>query len=210
MSDRDFGSTLEAALDDDTVPLAFLVYLDFPGGAVRLWTGVGSLSYDSETWLGAGHLGSIDKVADSLEKDDIGVELTLDYLDDDLRNEVVTNDPIGADASIYMALMASDGTVSEAYEIFPGFIDEITILDAGQSGAIKVRLASELARMARPLSFNLTDAHQQTLFPGDKGCEYAARMNQPILWGRKTFTQRPGGDGDTGRFPGRPDTRAHF
>lgn len=209
MSERGFGSTLEAALDDDTVPIAFLVYINWPGGAVRVWTGVGSRTWDSQTWVGAGNLGSIDKIADSLEKDDIGVELTLNHLNDDLRNEVVTNDPVGAEASIYLALM-DDGDISEAYEIFPGFVDEITILDSGSTGAIKVRLASELARMARPLSFNLTDAHQKLLFPGDRGLEYASRMNQPIVWGRKTFTPRPSGDPDTGRFPGRPGMREHF
>lgn len=213
MSERGFGSSLEAALDDDTVSLALLVHIDWPGSPedpLYVWSGVGSLSYDGQTWLGVGNLGSIDKVADSLQKDDIGVELTLNYLNDDLRNKVVTSEPVGSDASIYLALLDSDNAVSEAYEIFPGFVDEISILDAGQTGAIKVRLASELARMSRPLSFNLTDAHQKELFPGDRGCEYASRMNQPIVWGRKTFTPRPGGEPDNGRFPGRPDTRAHF
>lgn len=192
MSERGFGSTLQAALDDDTVDLAFLVFIDWPGGAIRTWTGVGSITHDGQTWTGAGDLGHIDKVADSVDKNDIGVELTLNYLNDSLRNEVVTNDPVGSDASIYLALMA-DGQVSEAYEIFPGFVDEVSIVDAGETGSIKVRLASELARMARPLSFNLTDAHQKELFPGDRGMEFASRMSEPILWGRKPTTPRGGG-----------------
>lgn len=195
MSDRGFGSSLEAALSDDTVSLAILVYVDWPGGAGRFWSGVGPLSWDSETWAGAGDLGGIDKVGDSLNKNDIGVELTLNYLDDDVRNEVVTDDPVGSDASIYLALMDEDVQVVEAYEIFPGFVDEVQIIDSGESGAIKVRIASELARISRPLWFQLSDAHQQDLFSGDKGMAFAVHMDQPIMWGRSSFNVRDGGGG---------------
>ena len=211
MSERGFASGLETAMSADSPSLAFLVFIDWPTTPLYAWSGVGPLSYDSQTWTGVGNLGGIDKVADSLQKDDIGVELTLNYLDDDLRNEVVTTNPVGADASIYLALLDADNQVDEAYEIFPGFVDEISILDAGNTGAINVRLASELARMARPLSFNLTDAHQKDLFPGDRGMEFASRMNQPILWGRKGTTLRGGGgETDYGRWPAPPDTRTPF
>lgn len=185
MSERGFPSTLEAALDDDTVSLAVLVFIDWPSDPMYTWSGVGSISWNSQTWVGTGNLGHIDKVADSLEKGDIGVELTLNYLDDDLRNEVITTDPVGVDASIYLALMDADVQVVEAYEIFPGFVDQVEILDSGDSGAIKVRLASELARLARPVWFQLSDAHQQDLFPGDRGMEFATRMDEPLFWGRK-------------------------
>lgn len=200
MSDREFPSALESALSDDTVKLALLVYVDWPGGAGRFWSGVGTLSYDGEDWAGAGELGSIDKVADSITKQDIGVELTLNYLDDDVRNEIVTNDPVGSEASIYLALLDDDVQVVAARDVFPGFVDEVEILDAGNSGQIKVRIASELARYAQPRYYQLTDAHQQDLFPGDRGLEFASKMNEPIFWGRKPSFVRSG-RGD--EFPGR-------
>jgi hypothetical protein len=193
MSERAFPTALETALSSDTVSLAFLLFIDWPGDPLYTWSGVGTISWNGETWIGSGSLGHIDKIADSLVKNDLGVELTLDYLNDDLRNEVVTTDPRGADASIYLALMAADGTVTEAYEICPDFVDEVEILDAGDKGAIKVRLASELSRLAQPLWYQLSDVHQKELFPGDKGCEFAARMDEQILWGRKGTLVRSGG-----------------
>jgi hypothetical protein len=162
------------------------------------WSGVGSISWNGQTWIGAGNLGHIDKVADSLQKNDTGVVLSLNYLDDDLRNEVVTTDPRGSDASIYLALMNANGTVNEAYEVFPGFVDEVEIVDAGQTGSIKVRLASELARLAKPVYFQLSDAHQKFLFPDDRGMEFATRMDEPIYWGRKPSFVRTGGGGGGG------------
>ena len=194
MSERGFGAGLEAAMSADSPSLAFLIFIDFPGDPLYAWTGVGSRDWNGQTWTGVGNLLSIDKVADALEKDDIGVELTLDYLDDTLRNLIVITDAVGESASIYLALLDADGQISEAYEIFPGIYDGDSILDAGETGAIQARIASELARMARPLSFNLTDAHQKELFPGDRGMEFAARMTEPILWGRKSFQARGGGN----------------
>lgn len=186
MADRGFPSAIETQLDAETASLAIAVYLDWPGGAVRLWSGSGDKSWDGHTWTGAGELGAIDKIADSVDKSDVGVELTLNYLDDDLRNEVVTNDPVGRDASIFMwAFTTATGAVADDYEIFTGFIDRCEILDSGSTGQLMIRLASELARLNRPRFFLLSHAHQQYLFSGDLGMEFAARMGEPILWGRK-------------------------
>lgn len=197
MSERGFGTDLKTALSAESPSLALLIFIDWPNDPFHGWSGVGPLPWNGQTWQGVGDLGSIDKVADSLEKDDIGVELTLNALNDDLRNEIINTNPVGVDASIYLAELNSSNAVTESYEIFPGFVDEISIADAGNAGAINVRIASELARMARPLSFNLTDSHQKDLFPGDQGLEFAPRMDQPILWGRKASTPRGGS-------PGRP------
>jgi hypothetical protein len=195
VSERGLPDDLESALSADSPRLALLVFIDWPNDPLYAWSGVGPLSYNGETWTGVGSLANIDKVADSLEKDDIGVELTLNYLDDDLRNEIVTTNPVGVDASIFLALLDSDNQVDEAYEIFPGFVDEISIVDSGPSGSISVRVASELARIKRPLWFQLTDAHQRDLFPGDLGMQFASRMNEPIVWGRKPTNPTTGGGG---------------
>lgn len=189
MADRGFSGTMETALSSADAPFALLVYLNWPSGAVRLWTGVGNRSWNSQTWVGAGEIGNIDRVTDSVDKADVGVELTLNYLDDDIRNEVNTTNPVGRDASIYLALTnVAAGTITDAYEIFTGFIDKIEILDGGNTGQLVVRLASELARLQRPRYFTLSDAHQKFLFSGDKGCEFATKMDETIYWGRKPVT----------------------
>ena len=186
MADRGFDTTLESELSSETPRLDVLVYLDWPGGATYLKAGAGNRDWNSHTWIGVGHLGDIDKIADSADKSDIGIQLTLNYLDDDLRNEAVTNDPVGSDASVYLAALDADGEITTAYEMFTGFIDQVEIVDAGDTGQLLVRLASELSLLSRRRFFTLSDAHQQYLFPGDMGLEFAARMDEPILWGRKS------------------------
>jgi len=184
VSERGFSATIEDILDDRDVDLAFLVFLDWPTSPVRVWTGVGSLAWDSQTWVGAPLL-SIEPIAlEGLEATDTGIQLQLDYLDDALRNAVNANDPVGAAASLYLAkLNRSPLAVVDAYELFPGFIDGVDTEDAGDSGNIEVRLASELALMDRSTYYTLSNAHQQHLFPGDLGMEFAARMDDPVIWG---------------------------
>lgn len=210
MADRGFSATIESALSAADAPFALLVYLDWPSGAVRLWTGNGSISWNGQTWVGAGKFGNIDRVSDSIDKSDVGIDLTLNYLDDALRNEVNTTTPTGRAASVYLALMnTSTAQVTDAYEIFTGFVDRIEIVDGGSSGAISVRLASELAMLQRSRYFTLSDAHQQFLFTGDKGCEFASKMDETIYWGRKPVTPvvyypNPGGYDNWGPPDGPP------
>lgn len=202
MSERGFSATVENALDDQDVAVSLAVYLNWPTGAVRVWSGIGSKTFSAQTYTGVGTLGSIDKIADGIEKTDTGVELTFNYLDDTLRNQIIANDPIGADASIYLWLMnVATGAITDSYELFTGYIDEVVIEDDGSTGRIIVRLASELARLGQSTFYLLSDAHQQQLFASDVGLEFAARMDEPILWGRSSVqVTRPA----PRRLPGAP------
>lgn len=197
MAERGFDATMQTGLSSTSAAIALLVYMNWPGGAVRFWTGHGTLPYGGNSYLGAAKWGSIDKVADSIDQTDIGIQLTLNYLDDSLRNELNTNNPVGQDAWLALALLnPTTLAVTSFYQIFTGYVDRIEIEDAGVKGAIKVRLASELAKLQRSNYYLLTDAHQQLLFTGDKGLEFSSQMDQTIVWGRKPIILIPGNPGN--------------
>lgn len=185
MSERSLTTAYKNALDDTDLALAMFGFLDWPGLPVRFWSGVGQFSWDSQTWDGVGLFGSIDKIAESLQKTDNGIELKLNYLDDTTRNYLNANDPVGTSASLWLNLVnPATRAVTEVKEAFSGFTDRVEIEDAGANGVILVRLASEISRMRRTVFFALSHAHQQHLFPGDMGMEFASRMDQPLTWGR--------------------------
>lgn len=209
MSERGFSGTIESALAGQIVNGAFLVFLDWPGGAGRYWTGVGDLSWDSQTWTGVGDLGRIDKVADSLDKKDIGIELSLNLLNDSIRNEITGNDPRGRDASVYLAIMDPDTvSVLDAYDLFPGFIDRVELEDGGTSGRILVRVVSELARFKKQRFVQLSNSHQRWLYPNDEGMEFASHMDEPVLWGRKPL--QPNNPGYKPGYPSRFNTEGQY
>jgi hypothetical protein len=193
MAERGLSSTLQTALSSANANIAFLLYLNLLGAAVRCWSGEGSIAWNSQTWLGLGKWGTFDKFADTVDPSDVGIVLTLNYLDDTLRNEITTNDSRGRDASLYIAAMNLNPIgVADAYEIFHGYIDGATINDSGSGGSLQIRLRTELALLQRPRFFTLTDAHQQLLFTGDVGLQFASKMDEPITWGRQTLTPLSG------------------
>ena len=44
-----------------------LFYGEFASGTVRMWSGLGDLSFDSQTWLGAGSLVQVSNVEETSE-----------------------------------------------------------------------------------------------------------------------------------------------
>jgi hypothetical protein len=187
VAERSFGSTLQAELSAATASLAILVQLDFVSFTRRWWSGVGSLSFSAQTWTGDMTILSFDKWIETIDAADAGLTLGLNYLDDTLRNECVTNDQIGRNVSIYFSKLdrsTSPMTVVDAY-LWTGYMDAIDLNDAGQSATLELRVATESARWSRPRFFKLTNAHQQKLFASDTGLEYASKMDEIVYWGRK-------------------------
>lgn len=48
-------------------PLAMLVYIDHPDGEIRLWTGIGDLKWDGNTYEGIGRFGGIKNIGGAKE-----------------------------------------------------------------------------------------------------------------------------------------------
>lgn len=187
MAERSLGSTLKTELSASTASLAILVQLDFVSFTRRWWSGIGALAYNSLTWTGDDTILSFDKWIETMDAADAGFTLGLNYLDDTLRNEVVVNDQIGRDVTVYFSKYdraTSPPTIVDAYQ-WNGFMDSVDLNDGGKTSSFALRVATESARWSRPRFFKLTNAHQQALFPGDTGLEYASKMNEVIYWGRK-------------------------
>ena len=89
-------------------PLAWLAYIDHPDGEVWLWSGVGDLVYDGQTWQGVGEFGRVVNVggAKQLAVRSLDFELTgipdeaAQYLNKDIR---------GRSAKAWVAGMDHDG-----------------------------------------------------------------------------------------------------
>jgi hypothetical protein len=187
MAERSLGSTLQAELSAANASIAILVQLDFVSFTRRWWSGLGPISFNSQTWTGDDSILSFDKWIETLDAADAGFTIGLNYLDDTLRNEVVTHDQIGRNVTVYFAKYDRTTTppsIVDAYQ-WTGYMDAVDLNDGGQTASLALRVATESARWSRPRFYKLTNAHQQILFPGDKGLEYASKMNEVIPWGRK-------------------------
>lgn len=154
---RDINAATLAAISE---PAGFypvvMVYLDWPGGAVRAHSNMGAISWDSQTWNGVGNFGGI-----SLPGDEFGMaaqeaSVALYGLGDDL-DDYLDVDPRGRDAVIYFgAVTERDGNtlVGDPFPVFTGTMNGLAdptepAEDGGYTRGVVVPLSSGPSQRSR-------------------------------------------------------------
>lgn len=165
----------------------FLVYLDWPDGAVRFWNGYGDLSWDSQTWTGTGHLGTISTIGESKDGRANGVTLSLSGIPSEIVLNALAGDTQGAQGTIWLGALGSDGALeSDPLQIFDGVIDICPIEDGGETSTISVQLEKELIDR-RLNNRRTTHEDQQIDYPGDLFFEFVAGLaDKEVTWGGVT------------------------
>jgi len=162
-----------------------LVSIGAPSGTVYLWTGVGNLSWNSQTWTGAGDLGSIGSVSAGTDLAASQVELTLSGLDATIKADVINELIRGADVSIYYGFFdSSDAIVADPWLGFFGKVDAPTVADAAAGTTISISVLDGVGAMLRRTKRRRTDADHQDTFSGDEIFEFVATASKNVHWGQ--------------------------
>lgn len=176
---RDLSPTFAAAVAASAICPAILVFLDFEGAPVRLWTGIGSLSYEGETWLGMGNLASVEPLEEYSEIRSGSLGLSLNSVPNHLLSEVTSLNFQRRAAEIHLALFHPEydnHTLIGVNLLLRGTMDTITISRAPESSTIKLSIANELARLRDSWGALYTDPHQRAAHPGDSGLRFIASL----------------------------------
>lgn len=205
---RDLPTGYATAASAPVFRPAILVFLDWPGGAVRVWNGYGNIVFGGNTYVGTGHLGSLSSIAETSDLSANGVTLALSGVPSEVLTNAMSNDAQGAEGIIYIAPLAADGTfAADPVQIFAGFIDVCPVEDSGETSTISVQLEKDLIDR-RSDARRYTHEDQQLDAPGDLFFEYVAGLADKVFaWGGKTVAgsaATPGGvsPGATSSAPG--------
>jgi len=163
-----------------------LAYLDFLGGEKRLWSGIGTLSWDGEEWAGTGYLGRISTIEETMELRAAGMSMQLSGVKNVDLAEVIAEPIQGRRAKVFLGFLNSNFTlVSDPIVIFDGRMDTVEIVDGGQTATITMMVENRLRDLDRARTRRYTDADQQSRYPTDRGLEYVPALQETdILWGR--------------------------
>lgn len=162
-----------------------LFYGEFASGTVRMWSGLGNLSFDSQTWLGAGNLVQVSNIEETSEIKASGVVVTFNGIPADLLSLVLSDVKQGALGKIYLGFLSSGAVVATPWLIFEGRIDTPIINEEAESCSIAITYESRLIDLSRPRTARYTDQDQKREFPGDLGMEFVlALQDKEIPWGR--------------------------
>lgn len=185
---RDIPTLLENALDDSVISPFFAVELLFDAEEVlRLWTGVGNLSYQSVDWFGTGQLLQIDTVEETSEIAAKGATITLSGVPSEVLSLALSEPYQGRQAKVYFGMhLEGEADTASMAEIFAGYMDQMNIDEAEGSSTIQLTIENKLIDLERPRTARFSNAYQKFLYPDDKGLEFVESLQDRVLyWGKE-------------------------
>jgi hypothetical protein len=183
MGERSLTTAIRAEVAKGNIQFALFVEMIFDGGTVRLWTGYGNFTLNSHVFTGAGHLGKISAVEETVG--DVranGVAFTLSGIDVPTIALCLTEHFQGRPATVWLAFFNSDWVIiPDAVQIFKGRMDYPIIEKGGETASITVYVESRLIDLERPRVRRYTAEDQQQLHPGDTGLRFIAGLQEKTV-----------------------------
>jgi hypothetical protein len=170
------------AINSKVINPFFAIDLYFQSETVYLWTGYGELVIGAKTYLGVGSLLNISSVEETTEIEAKGATLTLSGIPSSILSLALDEPFQGRLCKIYFGVT----DIPTSYmEIFAGELDQMNIVEEAATCTVSVTAENVLIKLERPTVRRFTDQDQKSRYPGDRGLEYIASLqNREIFWGR--------------------------
>jgi hypothetical protein len=162
----------------------FAIKLNFDSGSLKLWTGYGDITVDSETYTGGGQFLGISSVEETVEVAARGVTMSLNGIDASLITLALTENYQTRSAKVFLGVISSGAVVADPYLVFDGRMDVMTIDDGGETATISMTAESRLIDLERPKLRRYTSEDQKLNHPDDIGLDFVASLQEKeIAWG---------------------------
>lgn len=181
---RNLNSAMASGLAGGSVYPVVLVLLTFRTGVRYVWSGVGSLVYAGNTYVGVGALGTISAVQEGTEVHADGITVALSGIDPALLAECMTDIRQGAPAKVWFGLLSNGAILGAPYLIFSGQVDKPTIAPGADEVTISLACESRMVNGQRARNRRYTAADQHLDYPTDTGMNWVEEMNDIAeIWG---------------------------
>ena len=170
-------------------PVLF-VQLTFSNETIYLWSGIGTTTFNGQTWSGIGGLLGVSATEDSSKVEAKGILVSLSAIDATLLPEALQYVQLGLPVIVYLGLssgapITEGGTlVSSPVVAWSGRIDQPTFTISGDTCNLSIACENRLVDMNVSIERRYTNDDTQSLNPGDLGCSFVATTNERTLyWG---------------------------
>ncbi|MDV2503076.1 MAG: hypothetical protein RX318_03905 [bacterium] len=174
-----------AELTKASVRPIVLVEITFASSTVRLWTGIGDLIWNSLTWQGVGHFGTISPIEETSDIRAAGLTLKLSGIPSSLISSALADVRRGKAVKVYLGFLSEAGAVIvDPYLAFSGRADVASIEEGGDTASISIQAESRLIDLERPRERRYDDEDQKIDYPDDKGFEFVPSLqDKSVVWG---------------------------
>jgi hypothetical protein len=182
---RALTTNFVAAVTAGVVRPALLVEAIFDSGPLRLWTGLGDLTWNGVTWTGAGQLLGIEPVEETAAIQANGTRITLTGIPSSLVALALAEPYQGRIVRVYLALLDDNfAVIADPDALFTGRADVMSIEDGAETCAITMSVESRLIDLQRARARRYEHEDQQIDYPGDLGFAFVTQIqDKPFRWG---------------------------
>jgi hypothetical protein len=177
---RNLSSPLIQAISANDVMPCLLADITFASGTVYVWSGVGTVTYNGNTYLGVGSLGAVGDIREGVDLEAEGTTLTLSGIDPTMLNDCMSDIRVGAPCRIYLGAIVN-GSIVGTCVVFDGTVDKPQVVPAGSSIGIVLNIETRMTDMQRASNRRYTAADQQYYYPGDTGFNWVEIINDIAL-----------------------------
>ena len=162
-----------------------LARLDFVPLPVLVHSGIGTINYGGEDYLGIGSYGSVSGVKEGIESRPYDIQMTLSGIPTDYLSETMNEQYQGRAAHLAIALLNEDHQqIGTPKIIWKGKMDYPDI-ELGETAKITVSCRGRMADWDRPRIRRYSQEDQQSRYPDDNFFKYVAAMvDKTVIWGR--------------------------
>lgn len=194
---RFVSSSNQTAAAAAHMTLTEFVDLEYDSGTIRFCNAPIDITFASNTYLGLGEFGGIERVMEATAIEPRSMKLTLSGLDAALITDTLTEDYFNRTVRLYQGWLDEDYVlIADPEEVWSGRMDsQIVILGKG-SGDIIMNCEHILARGPN-ITYD-SDEDQKTRHATDRFFDQLPFVNKEVIWGGQRF---PGG-GPGGRRGG--------
>jgi len=207
---RDLSTVTIESLESDVVYPFFAVELQFDGAnTLRMWTGQGTLVLqDGTQWVGAGSILDISAIEETAEMSVKGATITISGLSSEALSLALSEPYQGRVCNIYFGTFSSGAILQESgsfillqdgskiliestkkgfNQMFSGYMDQMNIVDAGDTATIELMVENRLIDLERVRVARFTSGYQKSIYPNDRGLDFVEDLqDKNIAWGRKS------------------------
>lgn len=170
-------------------PLALIVDMTHPSGSgddghVRLWTGIGPLSWNGFLWTGAGRLLSIDPMESSIDLTIQDVQLSLAGVDPE-KVALISDNIRNYTATAWLASLNLRGNVVRDPYLLRIITLDYQTLSAEENGTVTISVIGHTCfySLERALDEVWSPENQKKIYPTDVGLDMInALQNQDVQW----------------------------
>lgn len=178
---RTVPAAILTALAQPEVEPFYAVEIDLDSGPLRLWTGYGDRTIESNTYTGGGTLMTIEGLEEVADLSAKNITLTLSGMPAEVISLALQEPYQRRKVRVLWGVR----NVSDFVEVFSGSLNQMVIEDSAESGTISVTVDSKLVELERASNRRYTSESHKARYPSDTFFDFVAKIqDKQIVFGR--------------------------